>query len=97
MSRSREHSCADDGNDIIYVKGRHSGIPECCIEFFLGVYAAEYDMFVPAYLDGRKWDGSYVPCPQCLSVNRPIRLHVCDRRCRDLVRRGLLSKHEVGP
>jgi len=56
--------------------GRHSGIPECCIDFFISG-----DYLKPEHLHcvTNKWH--YQPCPSCLACNQPINIHYCTKAC----------------
>jgi hypothetical protein len=76
--------------DVDVVRGEHSGIPPCCIEFFVttwrrqwhdprraGIYRARIRM---AGLRQRRRVG-YIPCPECLDAHRFVRIHTCSKRC----------------
>ena len=61
--------------------GRHSGIPECCIKFFIDCWAIKY--MRNKKLRGRYWalihiaeiifdveHWGYIPCPDCLITGK---------------------------
>lgn len=60
--------------------GRHSCIPECCIEHFV-----EYSGYVEAWKHYVRddWDtpASYVRCPRCRATDRVLEIHTCVRGC----------------
>ena len=58
--------------------GIHSGIPPCCIEYFL----------MPQSLDD-KYDATewgYLPCPDCRAVGKPAVVHSCAEHCVEFLR-----------
>lgn len=56
--------------------GRHSLIPECCIQFWVKEWLdAPYKLFsVPVHYN-------YVPCLNCLKKNRLVKIKDCDTAC----------------
>jgi len=56
--------------------GRHSNIPECCIEFFV---SGEYLEYIKNGYSTLGW--RYMPCPKCLGENNQVELHYCTNQC----------------
>lgn len=73
--------------------GRHSGIPDCCIEYFIAVW-------VPLFRDpAKRWafearqgrvrrterrlgvDYQYIPCDSCLASGAPVVVLDCPPDC----------------
>ena len=82
--------------------GRHSNIPDCCIEFFIRKwpnmnYAGEdhgyHKIRKIAEQKMGKWWG-YIPCPDCLDNTRWHKIHHCRRGECDHVQTEL--KEETG-
>lgn len=67
-----------------FIYGRHSGIPDCCIRFFLdewdlhSLYVSKHHPYV-RLIDGLMW--GYVPCPRCVARRNHIRVVQCDLEC----------------
>lgn len=63
-------------------RGRHSGIPGCCIAFFTGFWLrcrGEYWLWhCSAYPDPK---AKYVRCPACLLSGKAIKIHFCSEAC----------------
>lgn len=49
--------------DSDIVRGRLSGIPDCCIAFFTEVWEKGMFIMMPDYMGMGSW--GYVPCPHC--------------------------------
>ncbi len=66
-------------NQVHWLFGRHSGIPDCCIAFF----TTEWDYLAHDYYAGRVHQANwgYVPCPKCLDSGRQIWVRNCAREC----------------
>lgn len=68
--------------------GRHSGIPDCCIEFWLGWWDEEFNtpeqMDYSYFLHHSPW--GYVPCPTCIQNDKRARIVDCDWECPDKCR-----------
>ena len=62
--------------------GRHSGIPECCINFFIEVWCANSQKL---YCYSQKISSikelTYIPCPNCLVNKTFVTTHTCDKSC----------------
>jgi len=65
--------------------GLCSGIPRCCVEFFLRVWRFLYleqdtdSKFMAAY---RKWSNAdYIRCPMCISMRRKVKVKICTPEC----------------
>jgi hypothetical protein len=67
--------------------GRHSGLPDCCILFFITCYrsvrtdeemgiSSEYHKLLESMGADRL---GYVPCPACLAAQRFVRMRPCNR------------------
>ena len=62
--------------------GRHSNIPDCCIDFFVGGGPWEnenYRKAAIAFLNEIR--GEYWPCITCLEKRSINKLHYCDGSC----------------
>lgn len=62
--------------------GRHSGIPECCIDFFVKHWSkvwmkhnSTFTRFYRKALTFRKFD--HVACPHCLITKNVVKLKKC--------------------
>jgi hypothetical protein len=61
--------------------GAHSGIPSCCVLFYIGSWrwfsaqdAAKYkSRITPTF--------THIPCPKCLQSGRTIRMRRCPKSC----------------
>ncbi len=53
--------------------GRHSGIPECCIEYYVDREGA------PSW--GDDGDLHYQRCPRCRATDNRVELHYCNVGC----------------
>jgi hypothetical protein len=73
---------------IIY--GLHSNIPWCCIKFFI----TEWPQLVASFGRARNRDPSanYVRCPECLVMNRLVKVHRCTKECELFQRELKVSK-----
>lgn len=69
---------------LIYLGGRHSKIPECCIYWFL------FRLRLPSWWKefsiryfGKKLpiEKGYVRCPLCLIKGRRVSIHLCSAEC----------------
>lgn len=56
--------------------GRHSNIPDCCIEWFIGGWSRIWDNRRASA--PYRVDVEYVPCPTCLKAQRFVKVHVCN-------------------
>jgi len=63
--------------------GRHSGIPECCIDWYLGPWSNVVSG-VP-YLWEAYWKANnepeepdYIRCPSCIAANRVAEIRECE-------------------
>lgn len=72
---------------ITYFKemGRHSNIPECCIEFFC--YKWNIDGWSDDERD-KRWNEvykvgpyQYMPCDTCLKKGNIVEMHICKVEC----------------
>lgn len=82
--------------------GRHSNIPECCVQFYVDWWwdarvagsplAQEYWDTMQAAKDGPKV--GYVRCPVCLKDRRRVTLHICSpKKCGKFLRSiGMLDE-----
>ena len=62
--------------------GRHSLIPECCIEFFIGPWASnDYTQWTAEDRDPG-FDGEYVRCDECMRLNKQVKIHKCTKDCK---------------
>ena len=63
--------------------GRHSNIPECCIDYFINIIrpltATERQTLRTIFPCE---DYGYVRCPQCRLKNKIITVHKCDDNCK---------------
>jgi hypothetical protein len=63
------------------VCGRHSGIPECCIEWFVGPWQKtilNIPVLWKAYWDYNGEKASYIRCPGCIEGDKSVCLSSCD-------------------
>lgn len=65
------------------VRGRCSGIPECCITFFIETWMMDLDITFKhkERMDEVRGDPirfRYVPCPDCLVAQRFVEIRHCD-------------------
>lgn len=59
--------------------GRHSGIPDCCIGWFVDVWIGQGAcMTVEGQVRLRAVSFGYVPCPPCLSRGNRVVVLACD-------------------
>ena len=66
-----------------FLYGIHSGIPLCCIEFFVNVWDPR-DLFHqdrPLVRAVHSSGVPYVQCPSCLRHKRVAKLRQCDTEC----------------
>src|ERR1039458_3891016 len=70
--------------------GKHSLIPDCCIEFWLGFYYKTPYQITKKYKEWRKQVGAshwgYIPCPICVLQNHRIVIHKCGPECEGIWR-----------
>lgn len=59
--------------------GRHSGIPDCCIAFWLDKWEYESPNSYSAAVTASNYN--YVPCPKCFEKKRKIHLIDCIYDC----------------
>lgn len=87
------------GYDIEY--GRHSNIPECCIEFWVQEFSRifqdpkrlqEHNEYQDRAEMRIKKRFNYRPCYDCMDRGYIQRLHVCRGRCEDMSKR-LMAKY----
>jgi hypothetical protein len=63
--------------------GRHSGIPDCCIHFFVGPWREIYND-APRHdeywkrMEKASPGAGYVLCPECIVDNRTIQIKKCE-------------------
>lgn len=65
--------------------GRHSLIPECCIQFWVNVWdpRSEYGELLRSKNHIDKADRyNYVPCPDCFAEGKRVVIRRCARDCR---------------
>lgn len=69
--------------------GRHSNIPECCIEFFC--YKWNIDGWSEEERNER-WGKvysvgpyKYAPCDDCLEIGKIVELHFCNEKCAEFI------------
>jgi hypothetical protein len=66
------------------VRGRCSGIPECCVKFFIeqrpfGETSHSYKEHTKRMDDMReRFEFQYIPCPDCLGAKRFVELKLCN-------------------
>lgn len=95
-------SIVTDLNKYHRLYGKHSNIPDCCIEFFIHKWPnmdytrKEYGyrkiIEVAEQKLGKWW--RYIPCPDCLDKKHWHKLHYCRRGKCDEVQKKL--KKETG-
>lgn len=54
--------------------GIASGIPQCCIKFFVGAWKYHYDNLTLYYRMTRVGQSQYVQCPKCHKEKREVKL-----------------------
>ena len=68
--------------------GLHSGIPECCVLFFLTCWpiirryedeTGEPSIYRVLVLEAETESKGYIPCPACLASRRFVEMRECDR------------------
>lgn len=66
-----------------FLFGIHSGIPLCCIDFFINVWDARelYRQDRPLVKAIHASEVRYVQCPSCLRHKRAARLRRCGEEC----------------
>ena len=63
--------------------GRHFGIPECCINFFIEVWTTHVPELRYYQQKFIHLNVEYIPCPNCL-VNRTfVVTHKCGKPCKE--------------
>jgi hypothetical protein len=81
-----DHALAQVAHDIEC--GTHSGIPPCCIAWFMLVRVHQdpggsewlaYERLLGRAMRGRKRHVGYAPCPACIAARRFVRVRLC--RC----------------
>lgn len=74
--------------------GRHSGIPDCCIRFWLTEWETEMTQRTTYARLVRRASRGYVPCPKCLINKSFVQVRSCigecGRECRDDFKRRYL-------
>lgn len=75
---------SDQQREYHWAFGRHSRIPDCCINFFV----EDWDMSEGWQNEGNWYHQAvdaarfgYVPCPKCLGTGRRIKIKDCDVEC----------------
>lgn len=68
-----------------YAFGRHSNIPDCCIDFYLNEWKnidpiIRYERITKLNLDAKRIIG-YIPCERCVSRWDFVEIHRCDENC----------------
>lgn len=62
--------------------GKHSNIPNCCIDFFVEewefIHIRKDDLYVRA-VNSCAW--GYVPCPECLGRGNKVHVRQCITEC----------------
>lgn len=61
--------------------GRHSGIPDCCVEYWLTQWDNDRNTQSKHHEAVICLGWGYVPCPACLSLKRKARVVQCDLEC----------------
>lgn len=61
--------------------GLHSGIPSCCITFYVTDYDREFGLKTPYYTLITLLGWGYVPCPHCVVNNAPVKIKDCMKEC----------------
>jgi hypothetical protein len=70
---------AADGFSYLRGFGRHSRIPECCIDFFITTWLDVPDEERADYVNALDAGGyEYIPCPTCLDAGVKVAMHHCD-------------------
>lgn len=71
--------------------GKHSGIPDCCIKFFI----TNWPQLLIKVGHARHRDpiAEYVRCPSCLATNRLVQIHYCNNLCNDFHRQIKIGKY----
>ena len=78
--------------------GRHSGIPECCINFFIEVWTTHVPVLHYYQQKFAHLNIDYIPCPNCLVNKSFVQIHKCDKACvkyRKLLQGDVRSEYEV--
>ena len=78
--------------DILY--GRHSLIPECCIQFFVTQWDGEFARRSAYYEAVQLANFKYVPCPECLVARNKVRIRECERDCGRVCRKDFESQEK---
>ena len=66
------------------IRGECSGIPPCCIEFFIEKWGLDVDSVANAEHEKRmdalreRFYFQYVPCPDCITAERFVEIRSCD-------------------
>lgn len=68
--------------------GLHSGLPECCIVFFMTVWMPSFqigflDMPYMKHIRSLKDRPQYIPCPACLVNKNIVMIKECDCPCHE--------------
>lgn len=61
--------------------GLHSGYPPCCIAFYivrLLTHSLRQKRNLIEKLSNTKFKGRYIPCPDCLIKNKPVKFKGCN-------------------
>lgn len=63
------------------IKGKHSNIPDCCVEWFVFIIQFFGTKAADLYYQAVGYGRGYIPCPVCLVNNVNITIHKCDITC----------------
>ena len=70
------------GDDRDIECGKHSGIPECCIEWYIGPWSnivARVPVLWKAYWDHNQTESTYyIRCPECIENKNIVKVKECD-------------------
>ena len=67
-------------NKLIQLRGRCSGIPDCCIRWFSGEYhSLSLSGHGRAYMATTPPGIKYVPCPRCLASQAFVKVRECQK------------------
>jgi len=62
--------------------GKHSGIPECCIDWYIDVWSSvvvRVPVLWRAYWDYNETESTnYIRCPECIENKSVINIRECD-------------------
>lgn len=66
-------------SDVAY--GRHSLIPECCIQFYITDWDNHRTLATHYCTMVQHSDYNYVPCPKCFFRGIRQEIRICDEEC----------------